>query len=458
MWEAFDLQFRKQRICVFLICILTFLLAACSPLKPEEQPEDTFVLGDGIEIEGVDVSNMPLAGAREKLSERVKDVMRAAEYTLRLGDRTEIYRALDMPIETNLEEVLNEAAHLVRYNGIDRPPRTFSVAWRLEPASARELAQRIDDAFSREPQDAAAVFRRSGDGVFDYIESSDGRDVDEEALLGRFAQAVETKSSAEIDVPFKALPARYTTEMAREDHGLIAVFSTSFAKSPYNSANRVFNIVKAARLIDGVAVQPEEEFDINGILGARNAKNGWKEAPGIRAGRYEQEYGGGVCQVSTTLFNAVMLADLTITERHPHSWPIGYIDIGRDATISTGGPNFRFRNSLGREVVVAARADEKEKTLTVELYGPARTDGLNVRVTSEQVAVLRDPGEKVMLDESLPYHTRVVDREARTGKKSVTYKEYYDASGRLVRRDTAYEDTYRSIQGIVFLSPDLYYR
>ncbi len=103
MLEAVDLQFRKQGACVILVCVLALLLAACSPLAPDERPEDTFVLGEGIEIEGVDVSNMQVAEARELLSEHVKDVMRSTEYTLRLGDLERVYGALDMPIETDLE-------------------------------------------------------------------------------------------------------------------------------------------------------------------------------------------------------------------------------------------------------------------------------------------------------------------------------------------------------------------
>lgn len=70
---------------------------------------------------------------------------------------------------------------------------------------------------------------------------------------------------------------------------------------------------------------------MNAILGPRNAENGWKEATGIRDAVYVQEYGGGVCQVSSTLYNAVLMADLTVTDRTHHSWPLGYVDIGRDA-------------------------------------------------------------------------------------------------------------------------------
>jgi vancomycin resistance protein YoaR len=151
-----------------------------------------------------------------------------------------------------------------------------------------------------------------------------------------------------------------------------------------------------------------------------------------------------------------MMADLEILERHPHSWPSGYVDIGRDATISTGGPNFRFVNSSDCDLYVFAQTNSSKK-ITVSLYGKPLAGGMYIKISSKKVATLSSPGEDVLLDNALPSNTRVVYREARRGKKSETYKEYYDANDKLVRRELAYADTYRSIRGTVYISPDLYY-
>lgn len=136
---------------------------------------------------------------------------------------------------------------------------------------------------------------------------------------------------------------------------------------------------------------------------------------------------------------------------------MGYIGIGRDATISTGGKNFRFVNSTEHEIVIGASVDEQTHTLTCTLYGMPPADGHTIRIVSEQTGSLEDVPEEYVLDESLPYNTRVIEREARRGKTSRTFKEYYDASGALIERIVAFEDVYRSIPARVSVSTDIYY-
>lgn len=145
--------------------------------------------------------------------------------------------------------------------------------------------------------------------------------MDAERLADQLKIAVLAERNASIEPYIDTIPAEYTAEHARADTQLITEFSTSFKSATYGKANRVFNIAKAAELIDGTTIAPGEEFDMNAILGPRNAENGWKEATGIRDAVYVQEYGGGVCQVSSTLYNAVLMADLRVTDRTHHSWP-----------------------------------------------------------------------------------------------------------------------------------------
>ena len=192
---------------------------------------------------------------------------------------------------------------------------------------------------------------------------------------------------------------------------------------------------------------------MNAILGPRNGENGWKEATGIRDAVYVQEYGGGVCQVSTTLYNAVLMADLTVTERTHHSWPLGYIGIGRDATISTGGPNFKFRNTQEVPITIGAHTDKKKKTVTVCIYGRPLADGETIRITSKKVETLPEPETEVIIDASLAPGVQQVVREPRQGSVAVTYKEYYDADGNFLRREQVTKDKYRSIKGIIHIGP-----
>ena len=450
----------KKSIVFIGLLLLSLFAAGCNAVQRGTQPPESFKLGEDIFIEGMDVSREQIASAREIVQSRIDSMIQSMHFDVVLQEpgqsRTAKVEGTDLPIRTNLEDMLREAAYLPQHNGLRQQRRELSIKMWLDTEAAQKQIETLGNSFYINPVNATVELDRSQDGMFVYTMDRTGIEAKSEELLQLLANAVGHKTSERISLPYTVLYPDYTEEQARSEHQLVATFSTSFAKSPYNGSGRVFNIKKAVDLIDGTKLSPGQEFDINSILGPRNAKNGWRMATGIREGRYQQEYGGGVCQVSTTLFNAVMMADLTILERRPHSWPLGYIDIGRDATISTGGPNFRFVNSSACDLYVLAKTNA-QKQITISLYGNPLPDGMSIKISSKRTASLSAPGQDVLLDETLPSNTRVVFREAHRGKKSQTYKEYYDAEGNLIRQQLAYEDTYRSIRGTVYISSDLYY-
>jgi vancomycin resistance protein YoaR len=200
-------------------------------------------------------------------------------------------------------------------------------------------------------------------------------------------------------------------------------------------------------IINGSVVQPGEIFDINKILGPRTYALGWKGANGIVDGsRYEIQPGGGVCQVSTTLFGAVLRADLEVVERKHHSFPSTYVKIGQDATISTGGPNFRFKNTRSSPIYVIMKADA-HKNITVELYGPPHPKGYTVKITSELVSVFYPGSAITTVDASKPAGYKETVSIYHVGKKSRTYKTYYKDGKQVGEPILIYSDTYPAVRG-----------
>ena len=352
----------------------------------------------------------------------------------------------------DLDDVLLKALCLTQYYPGANKARMFETSLVVDERKLGEQAEHIAEALQVASQNAYATYDAEKD-CFNYMESAEGLQVDAARLADQLKIALLAERSAAIEAYTTTIPPEYTIEEARADTQRIAEFSTSFRGSTYGKANRVFNIAKAAERINGITLAPGEEFDMNAILGPRNGENGWKEATGIRDAVYVQEYGGGVCQVSTTLYNAVLMADLTVTERTHHSWPLGYIGIGRDATISTGGPNFKFRNTQEMPITIGAHTDKKKKTVTVCIYGRPLADGETIRITSKKVETLPEPETEVIIDASLAPGVQQVVREPRQGSVAVTYKEYYDADGNFLRREQVTKDKYRSIKGIIHIGP-----
>ena len=313
--------------------------------------------------------------------------------------------------------------------------------------------ERLNERYGTPAQDAQILYSDDPTAPITFVDEAAGQRIAEDPL----AQAlIEKADAASITVDMEPVAANVTAEELRTKYALLAEFTTSFKGSTLSRKNRVNNMELAAQRINGVAVAPGEEFSMNETILDRTKENGYYLAPAIRNGTYEQEYGGGVCQVSSTLFNAVMMADLTVTERHHHSWPMTYVPIGRDATISTGYKDFKFVNDTEGELVIFAHLDRSAKTVTVQLYGIHSDDFDHIEITSKRTGYLPAKGTKVQLDESLPAASRVEERKERRGKTSVTYKEYYDAEGQLIRKETAYQDSYPSIEGLVYVSSDIY--
>lgn len=445
----FSVMNRIKRLCLLPMLLCCFL-AACQTVGGLPRYAK---LKNNIIIDDVHISGMRATDADALLQKASEERLAEARVTLILPGGTASVSMARFVQSVETAEAVRQALKLKSKGG----NRILSSLILPDDEAIRAYVAAYAAAENTDPVNAVCTVDPGQAIPLTYASEAAGVTVDEESLFQRIRSAVQSGETASINVPYFSHAADVTVGMLKEEFTLVSQYTTSFEKASQSTENRLHNIRKAASLINGMVLLPGESFDCNAVLGDRTAANGWKEAPGIRNGKYEDEYGGGVCQVSSTLFNAVLMADLTVTERHPHSWPMGYVEIGRDATISTGGKNFCFVNSSDAPIQLFAHMDTDTKQLTVSIYGKPPDGGIYIDIVSEKTGTLETAGETLMLDETLPYATRVVDREPRDGKTSVTYKEYRRRDGTLLRREVAYRDTYRAIDGITYVSTDLYY-
>lgn len=143
--------------------------------------------------------------------------------------------------------------------------------------------------------------------------------------------------------------------------------STYTTKIQDKDNNRVYNIKRACEKLDGHIVKSGEEFSFNNKMGAMGAADGYKKAVGFDSnGNKVKMYGGGICQISSTLYNAVLVADLEVTERHAHSRRVYYVPKNKDATVFSGGPDFRFKNTSDTNIMICATTDGYTVTVTLK--------------------------------------------------------------------------------------------
>ncbi|MBU5625802.1 VanW family protein [Oscillibacter sp. MSJ-2] len=194
------------------------------------------------------------------------------------------------------------------------------------------------------------------------------------------------------------------------------------------SSNRISNVKKSAAAINGFVLNTGDVFSYNDVVGERTAARGYLPAPAYVRGETVDEIGGGICQTSSTLYMTALLSDLEIVTRAAHRYVPAYITKGMDATVSWGGPEFRFSNNTDYPIKIVA--SYSKNYLTVTIYGTNLT-GKYVKMTKEELSTT--PFTVVYEDDpTLPAGTEQVKTTPYTGYKVRTYRNVYDASGKLI--------------------------
>ena len=259
------------------------------------------------------------------------------------------------------------------------------------------------------------------------------------------ARSLISNYQEEYSIPLKILHPNVTTNQIGDDAfpDQLSKFSTSFSSSNYS---RSTNISLAAQKLNGVVIMPGETFSYNQTVGQRTKAAGFKEAPAYLNGQVVQEVGGGICQVSSTLYNAVLYSNLEIVERYNHGFKPSYVKPGLDATVSWGGPDFKFKNN--RNYPIRIKTDTSGKVLKIYIYGLKTDNDYTVKLDAQYVSNV--PYKTIyQKDSSLASGESKVIQNGSNGCKTATYKYLYDANGTLVSSECISRDTYNPHNKVV---------
>jgi vancomycin resistance protein YoaR len=302
------------------------------------------------------------------------------------------------------------------------------------------------------PQDAQ--FKVENNRVVAFVESSEGQTLDTDSLKRemrtRIKQLLVSRDPKilNIEIPIKILKPNVTTQEAN-DLGIverIGYGKSTFIGSP---PNRVFNISLATSRVNGVLVAPGEEFSFARSIGDISRFTGYKEAFIIQGGKTVLGDGGGVCQVSTTLFRAILNSGLPITERHPHAYRVGYYEQdsppGFDAAVYVPRVDLKFKNDTQKHILIQGVVDPVNMVMTFTLYG--KKDGRKVTITKPIITnVVPAPQPLYQDDPNLPKGVvRQIDF-AVAGAKSV-FSRTVTRDGHTITSDT-FVSNYRPWQAV----------
>ena len=246
----------------------------------------------------------------------------------------------------------------------------------------------------------------------------------------------KSKEATVIKIPLHLVQPPVTIETLKQE-GIkrkIAQFSTGLQNS---GTGRVYNVEAAAQTIDGMTLAPGDIFDYASVIESAEEVYGFREAPVIFGGRLVPGVGGGICQVSSTLYNAAIRAGLTIVERRNHSLPVSYVPKGQDATFAKGYINFRFKNTSGKHLLI--RAQVENGVLTVKLFGDMPRN-VTYDIQSRTSKVLPSTN-KYVVNKTLPVGGWEVIIQGKEGYIVETY-QIKKIDGKIIETRKISKDTY----------------
>jgi len=279
-------------------------------------------------------------------------------------------------------------------------------------------------------------------GAVTIVPAEDGLAADAEDLSTKLQVVLTGGQERRAELTMRRVAAELTTDEAK---GLGIVERISTFTTEYSSSNkpRVNNIHTLADALDGTLVAPGGTFSFNGTVGERTAAKGYQEAPAIVNGKLVPQLGGGICQVNTTLFNAVFFSGLPVVERVNHSQYISHYPKGRDATVSWGGPDFKFKNDTPNWILIAT--GYTNSSVTISIYGT--NPGYKVAYETGPWTNLTDPPVREVKDPELPVGTRIVDERGVSGR-TIVVTRVVTKGGAEIRRDS-FKSVYRPTQEVV---------
>ena len=409
----------------------------------------------GLTIDGVDVSDMDYQTALSHF-QALDEQQRSAYYVeLTYGDQNWTLESDAFGYQSDAKKIVDGAWAVGRYGSFDERyiqvsraaedwSRDFSITRSINQEKLLSVLTPIATALTQPGTNATVSDFSLTKLKFTFTDGTVGYFVDPEKLMRQVLDKVGQGGGAMEIVRDEVKPPLTAEELSKQ----FGKVSSATTNASFSNNNRLTNISVASKTISGTAIQPGETFSFNKTLGERTTKKGYKAAGALENGMHTQQVGGGICQVSTTLFNAVAKAGLEIVERSPHSIPSVYVDLGKDAAVNWPNQDFKFKNtSLYPVYIVAALG--KDKKVTFSIYGKLLEDGTTIKIVSKKTGTTNPGADEIIVDASLEPGEKVVVEEARKGYTAETYRVYYNAKGDEIDRERLFKSTYRPAGAVI---------
>lgn len=408
------------------------------------------IIADGVYIGTINVSGKTMEEAIDAVEAHIEE-LKSRSLTLNVIDANQVTVTIgDLGLIWGNPEAAKDAVALgkkgnviQRYKALQdlrHENKVFELVYDLDKEAIRQILTEQCSQYNSEAKDA--VLTKTGDS-FTVTPGTIGYIVDEEASLNSIYDYLTKEwnfEDAQLELVAKVDEPRGSEEELAQVKDVLGTFSTNFNSS---GPSRSANVTNGCNLIAGTTLYPGDEFSTYEAVSPFSTDNGYYMAGSYLNGQVVDSLGGGICQVSTTLYNAVLLAELEVTERHNHSMIVSYVDPSADAAIAeSAGKDFKFINNTEYPIYIDGYVQGKDITFTI--YGvETRPASHSVRYESQVLSVIRPESDIIYTDVAMPLG-KVVSQSAHIGYKAELWKVVTE-NGVEVSREQVNSSSYKMV-------------
>ncbi|WP_373899092.1 VanW family protein [Haloimpatiens sp. FM7315] len=430
-------------ICILLVLSVTFL--GCNSAEEEKHNQDPnkkeeTTKASNVYIEDILINDKSKEETEKILKEKYIDESFKKKITILCKDKSYELTLKDLKVNYNKDKIIKEA-----YEALENKSESKKLKLTLnyDKTSLDSFVNKLSKETYKKESNARFSIKDSS--KIEIIKEQTGLDLDKTKLkndiISNIISLHNLKENPSIKASIKETSPKITSEKLKSINSKISSFSTTLS----GSKERVNNITLGAKHINGTLLMPGENFSFYNSIGLVSKKTGFMEAPAIIDNELKPSVGGGLCQVATTLYNSILRANITYTERSKHSIPPKYVAPGLDTTVFGSELDYKFKNTLKYPIYIEGSVKDNKITFTV--FSNSSLNSYKYDYTSSVYAKVPN-STKYIKDSSMPKGKEIIDKPGSTGLKVKVYKITLKG-GKQISKKLFYEDYYKPLDKIV---------
>ena len=443
---------RNLIFCLGLLCLAVTMVATGVVMSNDGSSK----FSKNVYINGTNVGGYTKTEAVQVVTEKLNAKVDNLSIELLHGGKSWRFDHGDFQIDNAVSQVVNSAYSISKLGEkqtlkyLAENGANFNVALNLVIKDFDQTIDEIAEEIYTEPKNAFVEFTPNEKQNFNVVAEKQGEELDKEMLMQKLEDGFLNGDDIKIEIPTKKIEPEIKADFFADKLNLQSKFSTSIKNS---QSGRRHNVALALKKLNGTIVKPNEIKSFNQIVGPQTESGGYESAIIIINGAFKNGIGGGICQASTTLYNALLLADVEVDEVHKHTLPVKYVEMALDAMVSEGTSDLVFKNTSDNDLYIKSYV--KGDDATVEIYGKSLPDGVTVKRSAEFIKSIPHSGDKIIVDTNGEYRDKVIYKGEYyrlkypvDGYEAKAYKEYYK-DGKLIDKQEIRHEKYSPQQGIV---------